>query len=63
MNDDRSQTAAADAEPAPVNPQVTDSVEDTGTQTELGAIPSSYGAAGSTAGDEEAGDGESREGG
>ncbi len=42
-----------------MNPQVTDSVE-TSTRTLDGAVPSSYGAAGGTVGDDEAGDGEQR---
>lgn len=57
MNDDRSE--AADAEPAPVNSQVTDSVE-SGEEgvpqapTRLGVVPSSYGEpGGSEAGDAE----------
>ena len=60
MNDDRSeQSEAEDALPPAVNPQVTDSVE-TSTRTQDGAVPSSYGAAGGTVGDDEAGDGEQR---
>jgi hypothetical protein len=62
MNDDRSQTESADAFPTTVNGQVTDSVETGGdagvpvAPTKLGAVPASYGEAGSMAGEGEPGE-------